>query len=334
MVGGGGEVPGVGRGLHGRGLGGRRGFLFVMGGFEGGEGLGACEVLGAQVEVDHPFLSGGGFDGVEGGEALGAVGDDADGAGLADLEGLDHCSGRGLVAAELGGGGADEVVEAGEVLGVAGRLEPGGAGGGAAVDVVGHPHVPPTACSFFEGGLGVGVVPGGRLGDEQLDPSCPQALRAGAEGGDLAVDVRGTGVVQHLGLGGDPPRAPAGEGEVLDHRPDAGQAVDQLHDFREVAAGVDRRHLQRQREGFGGELVEAVADHPRHRPGVGPVGVQGSPAGHDPQGATLGGAYGSGGVGGVLQDVVGLEGVDVDHGAGGVEVEEHALSLFEQAFDG
>ncbi|KQP64079.1 hypothetical protein ASF47_08505 [Nocardioides sp. Leaf285] len=83
MVGGGREVPGVRWGLHGRGLGGWRGLLrrwffpTRAGCVEGGEGLGTLEVLGAQVEVDDPFLGSGGFDGVEGGEALGAVGDDA-----------------------------------------------------------------------------------------------------------------------------------------------------------------------------------------------------------------------------------------------------------------
>ncbi|KQP62305.1 hypothetical protein ASF47_20075, partial [Nocardioides sp. Leaf285] len=115
--GGGGEVPGVGWGLVGRGLGGWRGlhrrwfFSVHAGCVEGGEGLGTLEVLGAQVEVDHPLLRRRGLHRVQRGQSLGAVGDHPDRPGFTDLQRLDHGSSGALVAAELGGGGADQVVE-------------------------------------------------------------------------------------------------------------------------------------------------------------------------------------------------------------------------------
>ena len=61
----------------------------------------------------------------EGAEVEGglAVGDHADGLGLADLEGVGVAEGF-----ELGGLLTDQVVEGGEVEGVAGDLEMGGAG--------------------------------------------------------------------------------------------------------------------------------------------------------------------------------------------------------------
>ena len=123
-----------------------------------------------------------------------SAGDDTEGPGFAGLEvvGLSEST-------ELLRHLADEPVERGEVLGVAGRFEPGGAREVTRARVT-QRDVVPGASGLFLLGLLLGREPGGSESDQPLDGRDPEAVDAG---GELLVDPAGCLVGQGVGGLGD-----------------------------------------------------------------------------------------------------------------------------------
>ena len=137
----------------------------------------------------------------EGAEVEGglAVGDHADGLGLADVEGVGVAEGF-----ELGGLVTDQVVEGGEVQGVAGDLEVGGAdpvvGTVGADPAVVQPHPPRVPAVLLPGLQQLRVVGGDGLGDRELDRPPPTRADPVRE---LGVHRRGGGLGEVVGGLGD-----------------------------------------------------------------------------------------------------------------------------------
>ena len=150
-----------------------------------------------------------------------AVGDHADGLGFADLEGVGVAEGF-----ELGGLVTDQVVKAGEVQGVAGDLEVGGAdpvvGTVGADPAVEQPNIPGVFALLLPGLQQVRVVAGDGLGDRGLDGPPPTRADPVRE---LGVHRRGGGLRQVVGGLGDLAGLPRRHRQRLDGGPEAGEPV-------------------------------------------------------------------------------------------------------------
>ena len=149
----------------------------------------------------------------EGGQVEGGLlgGDHAEGLGLADLEVVGVAE-----RLELGGLVEHEVVEGGQVEGVAGDVEVAGAvelaGGGVA-----QGDVPALAALLLPLLEELGVVLGDRHRDRGLDRGEPAR---GQARGELVVHVRGGGLGQGVGGLGDLAGLPRLHGQGLDEPPD------------------------------------------------------------------------------------------------------------------
>ena len=152
-----------------------------------------------------------------------AAGDDAEGLGLAGLVVVGVAQ-----PAELLGDVADELVEGGQVVGVTGGLEPGGAGE-LARPRVGEGDVPPGPGGLFLRGLLLGREPGGGEGDEPLDGGEPEPVDPA---GELLVDPPGGLERQGAGVGGDPAGLPGRHLAGLDLRAQQREPVPQVEGVR------------------------------------------------------------------------------------------------------
>ena len=199
-----------------------------------------------------------------------AGGDGAEGLGLAGLELVGVAQ-----PAEQGGFGADQVVEGGQVGGVAGGLEPGGAREPAGAGVA-EGDVPPGPTGPLLHNLLLGGEPGDSEGDEPLDRRQSEPVEAG---GELLVDPPGPLQRQRAGLGGDAAGLPRRHRQRLDPGPEPGQSVAQVEGVghqrhrglggdpqrRPQLLGGERRHPRRPVPTEGGVTVRQPG-----KPGVTP----------------------------------------------------------------
>ena len=170
------------------------------------------------------------------------------------------------VGLEVGGGGADPVVEVGEGHRVAGDVELAGAGVLGGVGVVQH-HVPGRLRPFLAGGVLLGQVLGDGLGDGAVEEGDPDGVQPR---GEHPVDVGGGLQGQGVGLLGDPAGPPERHLERLGAAPGVREPVDQVEGVghqRHRGAGGD---AEGEAEGFGCER----GHHRRAVAAEGLVGVQ------------------------------------------------------------
>ena len=150
---------------------------------------------------------------------------------------------------EVGGGGADPVVEVGEGHRVADDVELAGAGVLGGVGVVQH-HVPGRLRPFLAGGVLLGHVLGDGLGDGAVEEGDPHGVQPG---GEHPVDVGGGLHGQGVGLLGDPAGPPDRHVQRLGAAPGVREPVDQVEGVghqRHRGAGGD---AEGEAEGFGRE---------------------------------------------------------------------------------
>ncbi|MFC4783641.1 hypothetical protein ACT8ZV_04155 [Nocardioides sp. MAHUQ-72] len=248
--------------IHGRG----RGLVGVLPGVVAGDGE---EVEGGLLGGDHP-----------------------EGFGLADLELVLIPEGL-----QLGGLVADEVVEGGQVEGVAGDIEVGGAVEPAGV-VVPQGDVPASPALLLLLGDQVGVERRDRVRHGGLD-RLPPARRE--PGGELLVHVRGRGPGEPVGGLGDLPGPVRLHRQLLHEPPDPGQPelqVQRVRDQRHPRGRGDPQRrgdrLRRERRHRRGPLPaqgligqQHAGSAPGRHPGVDDGGVQHRPLQGQPELAPL-----------------------------------------------
>ena len=225
------------------------------------------------------------------------VGDHPDGLGFADLEGVGVPEGF-----ELGGLVADQVVEGGEVQGVAGDLQMGGAdpvvGTLGADPAMEQPHPPGVPAVLLPGLQQVRVVGGDGLGDRELDRPPPTRADPVRE---LRVNRRGGGLREVVGGLGDLAGLPRRHRQCFDRCPEAGESVLEVQGVGQQLQpgqgghperggerfGRERRHQRRAFPSEGCLLVRAQAREagvgPGHKPRLDGRGMQHAPLCGGPQ---------------------------------------------------
>ena len=204
------------------------------------------EVVGVDVEVE-PDLPGppGRHERrqVEGGLAVGEVGQHAQRFGLAGAELVGVAEG-----AELVGGVADQVVELGQVQGVAAGVQLAGPGvlGRGGVEQF---DVPGRFALVLTPGVFLGVEPRDGVGDQ---PVHEDRTAAGAVG-EPVVDPPRRFQRELVGVLGGPAGLPRRHLRVWTRAPQPGEAVGEVEGVGQQLRTGRGRHLHRGREGFGGE---------------------------------------------------------------------------------
>ena len=212
----------------------------------------------------------------------GGAGQLAEGPGLADAEGI-------LVAGglEVGGGGADPVVQVGEGHRVPDDVELAGAGVLGRVRVV-QGHVPGLPGLFLAGGVLLGHVRRDGLGDGAVEEGDPDG---GQPGGEDPVDVGGGLHRQGVGLLGDPAGPPDRDVQRLGAAPGVREPVHQVEGVGDQRHRGGGGHAEGEAEGFGCERghrggavtaerlvgVQVAVAAPDGGAGVGGGGVQDAP---------------------------------------------------------
>ena len=210
------------------------------------------------------------------------AGEGAEGFGLADPERVVVAGGL-----EVGGAGADLVVEGGEGEGVAGDVELAGAGVLGGVGVV-QGHVPGLPGAFFPARVLLGHVLGDGVGDGPVEAGDADGVQPG---GEEPVDVGGGLEVEGVGLLGDPAAPPDRHLQGLEAAPGVREPVDQVEGVGEQGLGGVGGHPEGEAEGFGCERghqrgalpaqrlvgVQVAVAAPHRDAGVGGGGVQDAP---------------------------------------------------------
>ena len=259
----------------------------------------------------------------EGAEVEGglAVGDHPDGFGFADIEGVGVTQGL-----QLGGLVTDQVVKGGEVQGVAGDLQMGGAdpvvGTVGADPAVEQPHPPGVPAVLLPGLQQVRVVGGDGLGDRELDRPPPTRADPVRE---LGVHRCGGGLGEVVGGLGDLAGLPRRHRQRFDRGPEPGESVLEVQGVGQQLEPGQGGHPERGGERFGRErrhqrrplptesclFVRAQARQagvgPGHKPRLGGGRVQHTPPGGGPQLGSAGLAFADLGVGGEVEQPLRVE---------------------------